>query len=402
MGESIKYNREYQVSCNKISIDLLKLLDRFLIEKGFIPKNILTSHVFFKYENCTIHTDTLSELLNKEQFVLNIDKDFSLYLDCCDRDSESNIHLSIKRIKDKIRIYGTINNIEEHITIGQKEILEKFLKDNFIEEKVVEKETNNNEQAENNITIVKKSLEWDIPSIKLYLDDLIELESLLKQDITNVEEYAIKLEPNEKYLQKRTNAPKYIFKSAMEFKTHNDLLEEIDNYSINFEFRTPEIQVNFKFSDKNLFPDKLYANGENQTLYYGKYKLLTDYLNTKKNWYYWIYFEHFRYFLYPIILSIITYITIIMFVKTCINIQIIEALKIFLFYVIFLILFFNTTKVLKKYKFSFIKKNIFEKMNLYNIALTIIIGLGVNLLTPYFQCVINKFYNILKNLSIIN
>lgn len=105
----------------------------------------------------------------------------------------------------------------------------------------------------------------------------------------DIKKYEINVEPNKKYLQKRTNAPKYTFNSVSEFKEHNDLLKNIKNYSIKFELRTTEISVNFEFSNENNFLDKLYADGKNQTLYYGKYKLLTDYLNTKKNWYYLIY-----------------------------------------------------------------------------------------------------------------
>ena len=71
----------------------------------------------------------------------------------------------------------------------------------------------------------------------------------------------------------------------------------------------------------------------------------------------------------------------------------IKTLKIFLFYTIFLVLVFNTTKVLKKYNFSFIKEKNFAKSKWYEILFTIAIGLFVNIITPYFQSFIN---NILK------
>ena len=55
MVHDATYSSKYNISCNKISIDLLKSLDKFLLEKEIIPQNILNSHVFFGYENCTIY-----------------------------------------------------------------------------------------------------------------------------------------------------------------------------------------------------------------------------------------------------------------------------------------------------------------------------------------------------------
>ena len=62
--------------------NLLKSLDKFLLEKEIIPQNILNSHVFFGYENCTIHEVSISELIDKEQFILNFDKDFYISFTC--------------------------------------------------------------------------------------------------------------------------------------------------------------------------------------------------------------------------------------------------------------------------------------------------------------------------------
>nr|DAE70819.1 MAG TPA: hypothetical protein [Caudoviricetes sp.] len=210
--------------------------------------------------------------------------------------------------------------------------------------------------------------------------------------MTDIKEYEINVEPNKKYLQKRTNAPKYTFNSVSQFQDHDDLLKNIKNYSIKFELRTTEISVNFKFSNENNFFDTLYVNGENQTLYYGKYKLLTDYLNTKKNWYSWLYSENFIIYS-PIMFLFVTLLMSLLFFESVEKILWIKTLKIFLFYTIFLVLVFNTTKVLKKYNFSFIKEKNFEKSKWYEILFTIAIGLFVNIITPYFQSFIN---NILK------
>ena len=155
MVHDATYSSKYNISCNKISIDLLKSLDKFLLEKEIIPQNILNSHVFFGYENCTIHAVSLSELFDKEQFILNFDKDFSISLTCYECELKSSIYLSINKTKEKITFNGTLQNSEEHIAIGHKEVLEKFLKDNFIEEKVVEQERNDNDKQAENKTAIK-------------------------------------------------------------------------------------------------------------------------------------------------------------------------------------------------------------------------------------------------------
>lgn len=395
MAQEIKYTSEYRVDCNKISIDLLKLLDKFLNEQNLICQNERQG-INFKCDNLELSDTSFLNLLNNEKFISNIDKNFSITIIVFKEDLFDFFSLFITKDNNEIKISGSIKDINEHTVIGYKEVLEKFLKDNFIEEKVIEQEINcNNKQAENktaNKTIVKKSLKWDIPSIKLTLEDLTEIEFLLKQDLTDIKEYEINVEPNEKYLQKHTNPPKYTFDSVSKFKDHNDLLKNIKNYSIKFDLRTTEISVNFKFSNENNFLDTLYADGENQTLYYGKYKLLTDYLNTKKNWYSWLYSENFIIYS-PIMFLFVTFFILIIFLASIELALWIRCLKIFLFYVIFLVLFFNTKKVFKKYNFSFIKEKNFEKSKWYEILFTIAIGLFVNIITPYFQSFIN---NILK------
>lgn len=378
MTQDATYSSKYDISCNKISIDLLKSLDKFLLEKGIIPQNILNSHVFFDYENCTIHAVSLSELFDKEQFILNFDKDFSISLTCNECELKSSIYLSIKKTKEKLTIYGDIQNSEEHIAIGHKEVLEKFLKDNFIEEKVVEQERNDNDkQAENKTairTIEKKSLEWDIPSVKLTLEDLTEIEFILKQDLIDIKKYKINVEPNKKYLQKRTNAPKYTFNSVSQFQDHDDLLKNIKNYSIKFELRTTEISVNFKFSNENNFLDTLYADGENQTLYYGKYKLLTDYLNTKKNWYAIIYNFKFLAIIFPVCSLLVAFWATYMGV--CISSKSwIKLILLLICAITFTLLLIFTPRILIKYNLKLQKNNKFWESSYFQIFAFIISNL---------------------------
>ena len=381
MVQGIKYTTEYQVDCNKISIDLLESLDRYLLEKGIIPQNIFKSYVSFEYENCTMRTDSLSELFNKEQFILNFDKDFSISLVYYECKLKSYIYLSIKKTKEKTTFKGTIQNREEHIAIGHKEVLEKFLKDNFIEEKVVEQERNDNDkQAENKTairTIKKKSLEWDIPSIKLTLEDLHEIEFILKQDLIDIKKYEINVEPNKKYLQKRTNAPKYTFNSVSEFKEHNDLLKNIKNYSIKFELRTTEISVNFEFSNENNFLDKLYADGKNQTLYYGTYKLLTDYLNTKKNWYYLIYNYKFS-----ILMSLLILFCYLLYIAVFLETQDLRnAVSCLIYFFSIVLLYYLTPKILIKHNIQLKQNNKFWESSTFQFFIFVILNLITIVLT---------------------
>lgn len=385
MAQEIKYTSEYRVNCNKISIDLLKSLDKFLLEKGFIPKNILDSYTYFEYENCTIRTESLSELINNEQFVLNIDKDFSISLTCYECELKSSIYLSINKTKEKITFNGTLQNSEEHIAIGHKKVLEKFLKDNFIEEKVIEQERNDNDkQAENKTairTIEKKSLEWDIPSVKLTLEDLTEIEFILKQDLINIKKYKINVEPNKKYLQQRTNAPKYTFNSVSQFQEHDDLVKNIKNYSIKFELRTTEISVNFEFSNENNFFDTLYADGENQTLYYGKYKLLTDYLNTKKNWYYLIYNYKFSILMFLLILLILfcDLLYIAIFFLEAHNLR--NAVSCLIYFFSIVLLYYLTPKILIKHNIQLKQNNKFWESSTFQFFIFVILNLITIVLT---------------------
>ena len=370
MVHDATYSSKYDISCNKISIDLLKSLDKFLLEKEIIPQNILNSHVFFCYENCTIHAVSLSELFDKEHFILNFDKDFSISLTCYECELKSSIYLSINKTKEKITFNGTLQNSEEHIAIGHKEVLEKFLKDNFIEEKVVEQERNDNDkQAENKTaikTLEKKSLEWDIPSVKLTLEDLTEIEFILKQDLTDIEEYEINIEPNKKYLQKRTNAPKYTFNSVSQFQDYDDLVKNIKNYSIKFELRTAEISVNFGFSNEYSYLNKLYAYGGNQTLYYGKYKLLTDYLNIKKSWYAYIYNDKFLAIIFPVCSLLVafwaTYMGICISSKSWI-----KLILLLICAITFTLLLIFTPKILIKYNLKLQKNNKFWESSYFQI-----------------------------------
>lgn len=378
MVHDATYSSKYDISCNKISIDLLKSLDKFLLEKEIIPQNILNSHVFFGYENCTIHAVSLSELFDKEHFILNFDKDFSISLTCYECELKSSIYLSINKTKEKITFNGTLQNSEEHIAIGHKEVLEKFLKDNFIEEKVVEQERNDNDkQAENKTaikTLEKKSLEWDIPSVKLTLEDLTEIEFILKQDLIDIKEYEINVEPNKKYLQKRTNAPKYTFNSVSQFQDHDDLLKNIKNYSIKFELRTTEIFVNFGFSNESSYLNKLYAYGGNQTLYYGKYKLLTDYLNTKKNWYAFIYNDKFLAIIFPVCSLLVAFLATYMVV--CISSKSwIKLILLLICAITFTLLLIFTPRILIKYNLKLQKNNEFWESSYFQIFAFIISNL---------------------------
>lgn len=388
MAQKIKYTSEYQIECNKLSIDLLKSLNEFLNKQNLFCQNE-RQRISFECDNFELKETFFENLLNNKNFIASINKNFSLIIIVLNEDLSHFFSLHLERKNSEIKIFGSIKDADEHTVVGYKEVLEKFLKDNFIEEKVIEQEINdNNNQAENiiaNKTLVKKTLEWNIPSVKLTLEDLTEIEFLLKQDLANIQAYKINVEPNEKYLQKRTNAPKYTFNSAKEFKNYNDLLKNIKNYSIEYRLRTAELYIYFKFSNECNYLNKLYANGENQTLYYGKYKLLTDYLNTKKNWYYWMYYENFRFYICPIIFLFVTLFISMIFCKSIAETLWIKSSKIFLFYVIFLVLFFNTTNVFKKYNFSFIKEKFFAKSKLFEILYTLALAVLANIITPYFQ-----------------
>ena len=377
MAQEIKYTSEYRVDCNKISIDLLKLLDKFLNEQNLICQNERQG-INFKCDNLELKDTSFLNLLNNEKFISNIDKNFSITIIVFKEDLFDFFSLFITKDNNEIKISGSIKDMNEHTVVGYKEVLEKFLKDNFIEEKVIEQEINcNNKQAENktaNKTIVKKSLKWDIPSVKLTLEDLTEIEFILKQDLIDIKEYEINVEPNKKYLQKRTNAPKYTFNSVSQFQDHDDLLKNIKNYSIKFELRTTEIFVNFGFSNESSYLNKLYAYGGNQTLYYGKYKLLTDYLNTKKNWYAFIYNDKFLAIIFPVCSLLVAFLATYMVV--CISSKSwIKLILLLICAITFTLLLIFTPRILIKYNLKLQKNNEFWESSYFQIFAFIISNL---------------------------
>ncbi len=193
MEQGIKYTREYRVDCNKISIDLLKALNDFLNEQNLLSQNE-RQRVRFKCDNLELSETFFANILNNKKFISNIDKNFSIVIIVLNEDLSDFFNLYLERENNEIKISGCIRDTNEHIVVGYKKVLEKFLKDNFLEEKVFEQEINeNSKQIDNmnntedkninskenetvNITLEKKILDWDIPSVKLTLDDLTEIE----------------------------------------------------------------------------------------------------------------------------------------------------------------------------------------------------------------------------------
>lgn len=374
MAQKIKYTSEYQIECNKLSIDLLKSLNEFLNKQNLFCQNE-RQRISFECDNFELKETFFENLLNNKNFIASINKNFSLIIIVLNEDLSHFFSLHLERKNSEIKIFGSIKDADEHTVVGYKEVLEKFLKDNFIEEKVIEQEINdNNNQAENiiaNKTLVKKTLEWNIPSVKLTLEDLTEIEFLLKQDLANIQAYKINVEPNEKYLQKRTNAPKYTFNSAKEFKNYNDLLKNIKNYSIEYRLRTAELYIYFKFSNECNYLNKLYANGENQTLYYGKYKLLTDYLNTKKNWYAFIYNCKFLAIIFPAFSLLVSFWAI--YIGVCISSKSwIKLILLFICVIAFVLLLIFTPRILIKYNLKLQKNNNFWESSTFHFFVFVI------------------------------
>lgn len=383
MAQEIKYISEYRVDCNKISIDLLKLLDKFLNEQNLICQNN-RQRISFKCNSFELHETSFVNILNNEKFISNIDENFSITIIVLKENLCDFFSLFITKDNNEIKISGSIKDINEHTVVGYKEFLEKFLKDNFIEEKVIEQEiSDEDKQAENinnivvtsintvenktaNKTLVKKNLEWDIPSVNLTLEDLTEIEFILKQDLTDIKKYEINVEPNKKYLQKRTNAPKYTFNSVSQFQDHGDLVKNIKNYSIKFELRTAEISVNFGFSNESSYLNKLYAYGENLTLYYGKYKLLTDYLNIKKSWYAYIYNDKILAIIFPVCSLLVAFWA--MYMGICISSKSwIKLILLLICAITFTLLLIFTPRILIKYNLKLQKNNNFWESSYFQI-----------------------------------
>ena len=231
MTEKTIYKREFRVVCNQISIELLKLLDDFFNEK-ILPENIEYSSTHFDCDSFKLNGKTLSEILENEKFINNFNNNFSIYLSICNTNPYSNFRITILK-EDGIRIFGSIENTKEDIVIGQKEIIERFLKKNFIRNELSIQQTVAPIEK-SPVNIIKKNLSWYIPAINLTLQDLIDLENLIKQDFNNIRKYEILVSPTRKYIHKQQNAPQYSLNSIIEIKAKNELLNNINNYSIKF------------------------------------------------------------------------------------------------------------------------------------------------------------------------
>lgn len=396
MTEITTYKREFKIACNQISIELLKSLDDFL-NKNILPENIERSSARFECNSFELTGKILPEILENEKFITNFNNNFSIYLSIRNANPYSKFSIIILK-EASIRIFGSIENIKEDIVIGQKEIIERFLKEKFIRNELPIQQTATPAKT-SSVYIIKKNLSWKIPAIKLTLQDLIDLENLIRQDFNNVCEYEILASPTQKYIHKQQNAPQYSFGSITEFKAQNQLLNNINNYSIKFLVSADDIKINLSFTNKDWLRT-LDVSGKNQTLYYGKYMLLKDYLTTKKTWYSCIYSPLFANFLSVILLSILSY-SIIVILHNIAKGDYIQGIKYILFIIISSLFIFLTPNILHKNNFEFLETpknrltNIFQR--LWSIIGAIILGLFINIITPYFQNLLNKISNILFN-----
>lgn len=390
------YKREFEVACNQISIELLKSLDDFL-NKNILPENIEYSSARFECDSFELNGKILPEILENEKFITNFNNNFSIYLSIRNTNPYSRFTIIILK-KAGIRIFGFIENIKEDIVIGQKEIIGRFIKEKFVRNELTIQQTATPAKT-SSVSIIKKNLSWKIPAIKLALQDFIDLENLIRQDFNDVCKYKILASPTQKYIHKQQNAPQYSFGSITEFKAQTQLLNNINNYSIKFLVSADDIEINLSFTNED-WSRALNVSGKNQTLYYGKYMLLKDYLTTKKTWYSCIYGPLFTNFLPVMLLTILSY-SIMVISYNIAKGDYIQGIKYILFLIISSLFIFLTPKILHKNNFEFSKTsnnqltNIFQY--LWSAIGTIILGLFINIITPHFQNLLNKISNILFN-----
>ena len=396
MTEKTIYKREFRVVCNQISIELLKSLDDFL-NKNIFPEHIEYSSAQLVCNNFKLKENILSDILKNEKFINNFDNNFSIYLSIRNTNPYSDFSITILK-EDGIRILGSIENTKEDIVIGQKEIIERFLKENFIRNELTIQQTVSPIEK-SPINIIKKNLSWNIPAINLTFQDLIDLENLIKQDFNDIYKYEILVSPTEKYIHKQQNAPQYCLNSIIEIKAKNELLNNINNYSIKFLILADGIDIRLSFTNDKWFRT-LDASGKNQTLYYGKYILLRDYLTTKKTWYSSIYSPQFINFLPIILLPILSY-SIVAISYNIAKGEYLQGSIYISFLIVFSLFIFFTPKILHKNNFEFLENSKNQLTNivqwLWSAIGTIILGLFINIITPYFQNLIYRILNTLFN-----
>lgn len=391
MSEKMIHKREFRIACNQMSIELLKSLDAFL-NKNILPANIENSSAHLDCNNFELNGKILSEILENENFITDFNNDFSIYLRVSNTEPYNVFWINILK-KEDIRIFGSIENTKEDIVIGKKELIERFIKENFVKNEQTIQQSEEQSQVQT-ITLIKKDLSWNVPAIKLSSRDFADIENLMLQDLYNIQEYKIIAIPSTNYVKKQQNANSYKFKSVTELLSCNDLLQNIKNYSIQFSIIADDINLTLSLTNDN-WARNLKASGKNQTLYYGKYILLKEYLNTKKNWYYGIYNEYFKIFLITILSLFVSYSALKMGYyfagKKYSLVLIYVLLNLMLFIGIFL-----TPMALPKNNFYFdtTSPNRLPKFiqGLWGVIVTIVIGLFINLLTPACQNFLSKIF----------
>lgn len=392
MSEKMIHKREFRIACNQMSIELLKSLDAFL-NKNILLENIENSSAHLDCNNIELNGKILSEILENENFITDFNNDFSIYLRVSNTEPYNVFWINILK-KEDIRIFGSIENTKEDIVIGKKELIERFIKENFIKNEQTIQQSEEQSQVQT-ITLIKKDLSWNVPAIKLSSRDFADIENLMLQDLYNIQEYKIIAIPSTNYVKKQQNANSYKFKSVTELLSCNDLLQNIKNYSIQFSIIADGINLVLSLTNDN-WGRNLKASGKNQTLYYGKYTLLKEYLNTKKNWYYGIYNEYFKIFLITILFLFVSYSALKMGYYFADN-NYLLGFKYIISSVLFLICVSITPFIFPKNNFYF--DNITPKrfpeevtQGLWSVIVTIVGGLCVNLLTPAFQNLLNKIF----------
>ena len=183
MSEKRIHKREFRIVCNQMSIELLKSLDAFL-NKNILPANIENSSAHLDCNNFELNGKILSEILENENFITDFNNDFSIYLRVSNTEPYNVFWINILK-KEDIRIFGSIENTKEDIVIGKKELIERFIKENFVKNEQTIQQSEEQSQVQT-ITLIKKDLSWNVPAIKLSSRDFADIENLMLQDLYNI------------------------------------------------------------------------------------------------------------------------------------------------------------------------------------------------------------------------
>lgn len=315
----MKYTYNIELKNFEFSIEKILKLEKFVLEK--LNAEEIKTEIFLSCGACQVSKTFLSEIFDIDEIKDNFLEITSIYARYSNAQSyNENIIIQIYNADEYKSLRMKFDSKSKAIAIENKQLFENFLSMNFKKENVkiekdVKKSLNINNYDKANKKKVNKPLQQFINTIILSKEDLLVIEDLILQDLHNDYKYLILLKPSEKYIEKNPNAKEYSFETISQIDNDIKIWKDINNYDLTMSLNSTEINIELKLEQNTTYNlSQIFSSGSNQTLYYGKFYLLKDFLKFRKPWYWFLYKDFFITMLIIILISIISVLYSISFI----------------------------------------------------------------------------------------